>query len=346
MTVRRTRASRARSVFGIAAWLLMMLSACAAPKPGVAPAPRASASAPSAPAVAGVAADTPGLFLYAVTGARGVSHLLGTMHVGFGFDEVLTAEAQARFRAAERVMLEADVSAADPASLMQNALLPPGQSLRALLGEPAWSTLTARLGPQIPPPVMDRLKPWLPAITLGMSEIEAALREIKPDAEGHMMDVELMRAAKAQNKALRYFETVGEQLAMFDAVPVNEQVSELRRSLSEGSGEQGRNMLRAFAAGDEVALTACLFDPEQLSQAPGFYEVVLYQRNARWLPVIEQELARGGAFIAVGAAHLLGERGILAELGRRGYRVERVGGAARARGTREQARAEPAPAAP
>jgi uncharacterized protein YbaP (TraB family) len=269
--------------------------------------------------------STPGLFLYAVKGPRGTSHLLGTMHVGFGFEEVLTADARARFRGASRVMLEADVSAADANLTREHAILPAGQSLRTMLGEPSWTLLVARLGPQIPPPFMERLKPWLPAVTLGLMDLEGALRELKPDSAGHMMDVEVMGVARADKKELLFLETVAEQLAMFDQVPIDEQIDELRRSLSERSSTQGKHMLRAFAEGDEAALTASLFEPEQVAQAPGFFEVVLHRRNQRWLPVLEREISRGGAFIAVGAAHLLGERGLLAALRQRGYAVSRVG---------------------
>ncbi len=268
---------------------------------------------------------TPGLFLYAVHGPNGTSHLLGTMHVGFGFEEVLTDDARARFRQAERVLLEADVSSADPGLMQARALLPDGQSLRLLLGEPSWNLLVERLGSHIPPPFMERLKPWLPAVTLGLLDLEGALQELKPDARNHMMDLEVMAVARAEKKQLMFLETIDEQLAMFDQVPLDEQIGELRRSLSDGSSHQGRTMLRAFAEGDEEALAQSLFEPEQVAQAPGFFDVVLNQRNTRWLPVLEQEIARGRAFVAVGAAHLLGERGILAQLRERGYVVTRVG---------------------
>lgn len=308
----------------LALLLLAWTAACGAQRqpPAVASAPVAASEAQSEarPERDG----TPGLFLYAVHGPGGVSHLLGTMHVGFGFEEVLTEEARARFADAKRVMLEADVTGSDPSRMLQSALLPEGQSLRALLGEESWNELVALLGAQIPPPMLERLKPWMPATMLGVAQIQSALQEIKPDSAGRMMDLELMETAKKRGLSLGYLETVEDQLAMFDAIPLEEQVRELRRTMADMDKEHGEQLLQAFARGDEAALTAQLFDPEQLAQAPGFYEVVLFRRNERWMPILERELSQGGAFIAVGAAHLLGERGVLEMLRARGYRVERV----------------------
>jgi uncharacterized protein YbaP (TraB family) len=61
-----------------------------------------------------------------------------------------------------------------------------------------------------------------------------------------------------------------------------------------------------------------------MKSAPGFYQTVLYARNARWLPELERLMGEGNAFVAVGAAHLLGERGLLREFVQRGYTVTRV----------------------
>jgi uncharacterized protein YbaP (TraB family) len=139
-----------------------------------------------------------------------------------------------------------------------------------------------------------------------------------------MMDVELMKRALELHKQVDHFETVEEQIAIFDSIAVEEQVRELSRGLESESKQQARALLAGFAAGDEAALSRALFEQAQLESAPGFYDRVLYDRNATWLPIIERETERGGAFVAVGAGHLLGDRGILAELKKRGFRVRRV----------------------
>ncbi|MDB4973819.1 MAG: hypothetical protein JWN48_2160 [Myxococcaceae bacterium] len=265
-----------------------------------------------------------GLFLYEVQGERGSSYLLGTIHLGFSFDEVLTPAARKHFERATHVITEADVSAADPEQMLQAALLPPERSLRTILGDDTWKKLLTRLDAQIPAPLLERLEPWLPTVMLSLEDLGKALAELRPGAETRQMDLELMKEARARGKPLTHFETVEQQLAVFGSIALEEQVRELRRLLDEDGLAQARLLLRAFSSGDEAALCASLFDEAELQNAPVFYDRVLFDRNARWLPVILGELEHGGAFIAVGAGHLLGERGIVRELERRGYHVSRV----------------------
>lgn len=303
--------------------LLALLSACAA-----SPAPEAQAlpegAHPCGTQPGAIAKATPGLFLYDVEKEGRCSWLLGTIHLGFGFDEVLTAGARDRFQKAREVVTETDVTNADPARLMNAALLPEGKSLRTMLGEPTWSALVEKLGPMVPPPMLDRLEPWMPATILGLTEIQEALKEERPDAESHMMDAELMQIAQQQKLPLAFLETVDEQIAIFEGIPQKEQIDELTRALTEGQIDVGRSMVDAFASGDEQALTHALFDAERMSETPGFYEAVLFARNQRWLGRLEEHFAQGKAFVAVGAGHLLGERGIISALRARGYRVTRL----------------------
>jgi uncharacterized protein YbaP (TraB family) len=286
-----------------------------------APAPEASAPVERSAAQSG---DTPGLFLYAVSAPGGRSYLLGTIHLGFGFEEVLTPAARRGFEESSRVWLEADVASADPQKLVSAALLPPDKSLRAIVGEPLWGELVAALEGQIQPEMLDRLEPWMPAMFVGLTRMGEVLQELKPGAGEERMDLELSQAAASAHKELHYLETVDEQIAIFDTIPVDEQVRELRHTLSAASGVEGRALLSAFASGDQAALEQALFKGGSMAEAPGFYAELLDRRNERWLPLLLPELDKGGAFIAVGAAHLLGEHGLLHTLAQRGYTIERV----------------------
>jgi uncharacterized protein YbaP (TraB family) len=55
-----------------------------------------------------------------------------------------------------------------------------------------------------------------------------------------------------------------------------------------------------------------------------FDQRLLYDRNARMLERMQLQLKTGAAFIAVGALHLYGEKGLLNLLERDGYRLTRV----------------------
>ena len=276
------------------------------------------------PATQVVRSPPPGLFLYQVERAGKVSHLMGTIHLGFGFEEVLTPAARAGFERATLVITETDVGADAAERMMRAALLPPDQSLQTLLDAESWQTLQSRLGGQLPTPVLVHLRPWLPAVLLGIMELTRAFEEVRPGQSAHMMDAELMELARVQNKRLEHLESVDQQIAVFESISLEEQLAELKHTLTEQSSGQSRELVQAFVSGDEQQLSQALFDAAQLEQAPGFYKAVLFDRNARWLPVLDTALAQGNTFVAVGAAHLLGGGGLLSSLARRGFRVTRV----------------------
>lgn len=54
-------------------------------------------------------------------------------------------------------------------------------------------------------------------------------------------------------------------------------------------------------------------------------EQMVYARNASWIPKLEKLFAGGDVFVAVGADHLIGQRGVVALLTARGFKVTRVG---------------------
>jgi uncharacterized protein YbaP (TraB family) len=50
----------------------------------------------------------------------------------------------------------------------------------------------------------------------------------------------------------------------------------------------------------------------------------LLARNRSWIPALEKAHAAGGAFVAVGALHLVGEGSVVELLRARGFTVERA----------------------
>jgi hypothetical protein len=64
--------------------------------------------------------------------------------------------------------------------------------------------------------------------------------------------------------------------------------------------------------------------PEVAAHQAVMTKRLLYDRSVVMAYRMQRELRRGGAFVAVGALHLYGERGVIALLQEDGYRAARV----------------------
>jgi uncharacterized protein YbaP (TraB family) len=57
------------------------------------------------------------------------------------------------------------------------------------------------------------------------------------------------------------------------------------------------------------------------NEIPDFNQNFLVKRNTNWIPIIEKQISKKATFIAVGAAHLPGENGVIQLLKSKGYQV-------------------------
>lgn len=61
------------------------------------------------------------------------------------------------------------------------------------------------------------------------------------------------------------------------------------------------------------------------TKAPGIYKIILTDRNNNWLPVIENYFENQKTeFILVGAAHMVGPDGIIEQMAKKGYKIEKL----------------------
>jgi uncharacterized protein YbaP (TraB family) len=100
----------------------------------------------------------------------------------------------------------------------------------------------------------------------------------------------------------------------------------LRETLTEDA--DGTDKLNAMANHwlhhDEDALTHDVIDAAK-AEDPELYKKLLVDRNVDWVPQIEDILrSRGIVFITVGAAHLLGPDGVVAQLQAAGWTVSKI----------------------
>jgi uncharacterized protein YbaP (TraB family) len=100
--------------------------------------------------------------------------------------------------------------------------------------------------------------------------------------------------------------------------------AEAGRVAAEGVTDDGFVLpADAWRNGDQKVLTDTL---ALLAEAdPTGYDAMVVKRNGDWLPIIEKALSeKGTTFVTVGATHLVGPDGLVAQLRRNGYSVKRL----------------------
>lgn len=166
----------------------------------------------------------------------------------------------------------------------------------------------------------DRLDSWAAATSIASGSARAA-------GASRTEGVEAALAARfaADGKRRIAFETLGQQLALFDTLPEPVQRVLLIRSLAEARDPASgyRATLAAWASGDQRRIAAS-FNP-LFAGEPLLEERLLTGRNRRWARWIAQRMARpGNVFVAVGAGHLAGPKSVVAMIEAAGFKVTRV----------------------
>lgn len=164
-------------------------------------------------------------------------------------------------------------------------------------------------------------KPWAAMVLLSLP----------PSTDGEILDHQLYRLSQKLGKKVKGLETVREQLEIFDSLSESDQIRLLQDALDiqDELPKILQRLLMTYLDQDLDGLMRLSDDylkSENDSVALRFQEQVVHRRNRRMAERIEPMLAEGGAFVAVGALHLPGDKGILALLEAKGYRVERVVG--------------------
>jgi len=250
------------------------------------------------------------------------SYVLGTIHVAdpriaIVPGPVLNALARTRLLAMELIP-----EAADDASLLDQETFDDGRRLASLLGADDYAKLRAELAPQIPERTIERMKPWAALLRVSRSA---------PSGDTRSLDEQLFDTARARRMRITSLEWIDEQVAAFDTIPLESQVALLKHVLAhrDAVAAEARTAVDAWLRGDLAALARV--DEHVDARYPGMgvhyrqlREHVIEGRTALMHHRLFMPLRAGGVFVAIGASHLDGERGLLAMLEEDGFRVSRV----------------------
>ncbi len=262
-------------------------------------------------------------FLWKVEGeAGGVAYLLGSLHVLTPEWYPLSATINQAFAESKTLVEEIDLDeAADPTLMMAalaKAMLTGGKTLDQIVAPETYAEVERRAGKSgLPMAALQRMKPWLVAITLMAPMLQTAGFKPELGVDRHFFD-----RAKASGMKRRGLETLAYQLDRFDQLSPRLQEDLLKTTMEEldiavaGVTE----MAQAWASGNVASMEKLTL--AALQESPELYKRLLLERNANWVPHVENCLTeKAGCFIVVGAAHLVGSDGLPVLLAKKGYKV-------------------------
>lgn len=312
--MRRLSANRSRWLHRVRAAAVALLSLLSFTSP-------ADAAATGAPTVQPSAAKYAKGLLWRIESPTGLkSFLFGTIHSDDPRVINLPPAVAQSLDASDRFVMEAVMDGKALVKMSEVMYFNDGRTLEQVIGVKLHrDTVKAVAARGIPAHAIERQKPWPVMMILS----------VPPPRSGDYLDLVLQSRAAGQKKPVIGLETISEQLAVFDELTLADQTA-LLADVVYGQDDVGRDLEalhRAYLARDlnEIANISERHLPTGNARIyRNVMDRLLTQRNQRMLDRLAPILRQGGAFIAVGAAHLSGDSGLLRQLERAGYRVTAV----------------------
>ena len=251
------------------------------------------------------------------------SHLFGTMHVGDSRVVNLSPEVEYAFRNADRFAMEMLLTLAAEGKIISGSFFNDGRTLSSVMQPDDYRKLLDLLNRRLylPENMVSNMRPWAILVMLMMPQPGEADKE-------SALDLMLYRRAVVRKIPLLGLETPEEQLAVFESMSIEDQVWMLNRSVEEFNelSEQLPLMLKAYIDRDLDGLVKLqdkyMYDDSDIDD--DFMYELIDKRNIRMVDRMQDYLAKGNAFIAIGALHLPGKNGVLHLLEQQGYSVSPV----------------------
>lgn len=166
--------------------------------------------------------------------------------------------------------------------------------------------------------LMNSVKPWFAALTLVVVKLQAL--GLDPSLG---VDRYLATEAKRRGMPTAGLETLEFQMGLFDQLSKKDQELMLRETVDELDllDKNIDEIVRSWTEGDGDRVAKLLL--AGMLSYPDIHQKIIVDRNRRWLPQIEKLMQQqSGVMIVVGAAHLVGQDGLIEMLKAKGYNVE------------------------
>jgi uncharacterized protein len=252
-------------------------------------------------------------------GLKESSFLYGTMHTqderAFQFKEgVMDA-----FNHAEIYAMELNMDSVDQVALLSKLIMDSTYSLKTLLTEDEYTIVSDFFRDSLGQALFmfEKMQPLFTTQMVTLRDLEAQ--------QADALDIYFFKEAKKQKKQTIGLEKTIEQIDAFSSISYELQAEGLVDAVKNYGNEDELDMdamMKYYVEGNLDKLLEMTTDPrENAEMAKIFNDVFLVKRNYNMAERAEPFIKKESTFIAVGAAHLPGEEGIIELLRKKGYKV-------------------------
>jgi uncharacterized protein len=271
------------------------------------------------------AGQTQRLF-WKVTSPTTEIYCLGSIHVATDDMYPLPAEIEKAYQEAKDLVVEADVTKVNQLALamqvMQVGMYAEGDSLEKHISAEAMRALrTFSQAQGLRVETFATMKPAMAAMTIEAMFLEKEGLDMTKGIDLHFLN----QANAKKDKTIVELETADFQMKLLFSIDDKLAEKWLLETLKESSKGELDKTVKAWKEGDDKKLAELVAEDEKTdADAAKMNDLLIYKRNDGMTAKIEGLLkGKEKALVVVGAAHLIGEKGVLKQLEAKGYKVER-----------------------
>jgi len=263
--------------------------------------------------------------MWKATSPSATVYLVGSIHVGNSGMYPLPREVEAAFAAAKVLAVEINIKNADQAKMIgliqKYGMYSDEDSLTKHLSKETQAALDDYCAKHnVPRMGMEKLKPWVMAVTVAAMAWQQAGED---PSQG--IDMHFLNESKPPQR-IDELETMESQLSIFAEATEEEQQKMLASILKQGDKVKDliKRIEAAYLSGDPDALQKVMDEQDDVG-SKSLQKKLLDDRNVTMTAKMEEYLkGKEPIFAVVGAAHIIGDKGIAKQLRDKGYKVDQV----------------------
>jgi uncharacterized protein YbaP (TraB family) len=138
------------------------------------------------------------------------------------------------------------------------------------------------------------------------------------------VEQELLKIASKNKKEVKGFETIAFQASVFDSIPYDVQAKSLLKTIDSIAAYkvQFDKMVKVYKT-QQIDQLEVMFTDETFGIKDGL-DMLLDKRNINWVSQLKTILPEQNIFMAVGAGHLVGKKGLIELLRKEGYQLRPI----------------------